>query len=70
MIAKQATKSKCLTVSQIKQILNKFTFEDNKLSFAKYAYERTYDQDSYYQINESFTYSSSKSELNKYIENK
>ncbi|MDG2344116.1 MAG: DUF4476 domain-containing protein [Flavobacteriales bacterium] len=70
MIAKQATKSKCLTVSQIKLILNKFSFEDNKLTFAKYAYDRTYDQDNYYQINESFTYSSTKSELNEYIENK
>ncbi len=69
MIAKQATKKKCLNVSQIKQIMEKFTYEDNKLEFAKNAYSNCLNKDDYYMVNESFTYSSSKSELNDYISN-
>ena len=69
MIAKQATKNKCLNVDQIKLVLDKFTYENNKLEFAKYAYKNCTDKDDYYRVNESFTYSSSKNELNEYISN-
>ena len=69
MIAKQATKNKCLSVDQIKQILEKFTFEDGKLEFAKNAYANCSNKDDYYLLNEAFTFSSSKSELNKYVSN-
>ena len=69
MVAKQATKNKCLSVNQIKQVMDKFTFEDGKLEFAKLAYANCLNKDDYYQVNESFTFSSSKSELNEYISN-
>jgi hypothetical protein len=69
MVAKQATKSKCLSVDQIKQVMEKFTFEDSKLEFAKNAYSNCSNKDDYYLLNEAFTFSSSKSELNKYISN-
>ena len=69
MVAKQATKNKCLSVNQIKQVMDKFTFEDGKLEFAKLAYANCLNKDDYYQVNESFTFSSSKSELNDYISN-
>ncbi len=49
--------------------MDKFTYEDNKLEFAKLAYKNCTDKDDYYRVNESFTYSSSKSELNEYISN-
>jgi hypothetical protein len=67
MVAKQATKNKCLTTSQVKEIANLFDFEDDRLEYAKFAYDYTYDIDNYYQINSIFNFSSSKSELNKYI---
>ncbi|MCB9194811.1 MAG: DUF4476 domain-containing protein [Flavobacteriales bacterium] len=66
-IAKQATKNKCLTTDQVISICNLFTYEESKLEFAKYAYTRTYDIDDYYKVNSVFTYSSSKDELNEYI---
>ena len=69
MVAKQATNKKCLSVQQIKQIMDKFSFEDNKLEFAKSAYSNCLNKDEYYMVNESFTFSSSKSELNDYISN-
>jgi hypothetical protein len=69
MVAKQATKNKCLSVNQIKQVMDKFTFDDGKLEFAKLAYSKCSNKDDYYMINELFTFSSSKSELNDYISN-
>ena len=45
-----------------------FSFEDSKLDFAKYAYERTYDIDNYYKVNDAFTFESSVDELNEYIQ--
>ena len=66
-IAKQATKNKCLTTDQVIEICNLFSFEDDKLEFAKYAYARTYDIDDYYKVNSVFGFSSSKEELNDFI---
>ncbi len=69
MVAEQSTKKKCLSVNQIKMVMDKFTYEDSKLEFAKMAYVNCPNKDDYYQINEAFTYSSSKSELNEFINN-
>jgi hypothetical protein len=66
-VAKQATKNKCLTTDQVIEICNLFSFEDSKLDFAKYAYPRTYDIDNYYKVNSVFGFSSSKKELNDFI---
>ena len=68
IIAKQATSKKCLTVDQIKQIIEEFSFSKNKLTFAKYAYKRCYNPDDYYQVNSSFDFSSDKEKLNEFIE--
>lgn len=67
IVAKQATSKKCLTVDQIKQIMEEFSFSKNKLSFAKYAYKRCYNPDDYYQVNGAFDFSSEKEELNEFI---
>jgi len=65
--AKQMTSNNRLCVSQIIQICGLFSFENTKLDYAKYAYRFCVDQNNYYQVNEVFTYSSSKDELRKYI---
>jgi hypothetical protein len=44
-----------------------FTFEDNKLEVAKYAYRKTVDNRNYVMVNDAFTFSSSRDELAKYI---
>ena len=67
IVAKQATSSKCLTVDQIKLIMNEFSFSESKLEFAKYAYKRCHNPDEYYQVNAAFDFSSEKEELNEYI---
>jgi len=66
-IAKQVVGSNCLTAQQVKDLLGLFSFEQNKLEFAKYAYGHTYDKGNYFKINDAFSFSSSVDELNQYI---
>jgi hypothetical protein len=69
-LAKQVTKNKCLSVKQIKEIMLLFSFEQSRLDFAKFAYDFASDRDNYYQLNDAFTFESSISDLNEYIESK
>lgn len=69
-LAKQATRGKCLTAEQVKEIMGLFTFEDSKLEYAKFAYDFTYDVDNYYIVNDAFTFESSIDDLNEFIEGK
>lgn len=66
-IAKQVLNSNCLLTSQVKEIMLLFTFETNRLDFAKYAYGYTYDLGNYFQVNDAFTFESSINDLNNYI---
>lgn len=66
-VAKQVIGSNCLKTSQVKQIMSLFSFEDTKLSLAKYAYMHTYDPKNYYQLNDAFSFSSSIDALNTYV---
>jgi hypothetical protein len=65
--AKTITQANCLTALQIKQVCDIFSFEDTKLEYAKFAFDFCYDRNNYWQINETFSFSSSVSELNNYI---
>ena len=69
-IAKQVVASNHLTAAQITEICRLFSFEDNALEFAKYAYPYCVDPNRYYLVNQAFKYESSKSELNKIIGNR
>jgi hypothetical protein len=66
-IAKQIASSNCLTAGEVKGIMALFTFENNKLDFAEFAYMHTYDKGNYYKVNDSFQFSSSTDALNQYI---
>jgi hypothetical protein len=69
-IAKQVMKSKCLKTAQVKEIMGLFSFEDNKLDFAKAAYDYVYDKSNYYELSDAFTFETSIEELTKYVESK
>lgn len=69
-IAKQITESNCLSVLQIKEIAKEFSFEDNKLEYLKFAYDFTFEKNKYYLVNDVLNFSSSKDELNSYIQSK
>lgn len=69
-LAKQITKTNCLTSDQAKQIVELFDFEDTRLDYAKFAYGYTYDIGNYYKVNDAFEFESSIEELDNYIEGK
>lgn len=66
-IAKQVLNDRCILSSQVKDIMLLFTFEENRLDFAKYAYPRTYDVGNYFKVNDAFTFESSIDDLNQFI---
>lgn len=69
-LVKQIGGSNCFTVDQVKQLMGLFSFEDNKLDLAKFAYDHTYDLGNYYKVNDAFSFESSVEELNQYIKSR
>lgn len=55
------------TTEQVKEMMLLFTFENNRLEVAKYAYCKTVDQRNFYKVNEMLTFSSSKEELARFL---
>ncbi len=69
-VAKQITRNNCLSVNQIIEICKLFSFEDNKLEYAKFAYDFTFEKNKYYMVNDVFSFSSSRDELDSFLEGK
>ncbi len=67
ILSKQIIRSSCLFAAQVAELMLLFTFEDDRLELAKFAYDHTYDQGNYFKVNDSFTFSTSIDELNEYI---
>jgi len=68
--AKVATKNACLSVSQVKAICVLFDLDDDKLMFAKFAYDYCTEKAKYYLVSEVFSFSTSTDELNQFLEEK
>lgn len=66
-LARQAAASNILTSFQVYEIMELFTFESTKVDFAKFAFHKVYDKNNYYLVNNAFTFSSSISELDRYM---
>lgn len=66
-LAQAMVTSKLLASADVKRLLGAFTYEENKLSFAKYAYTYVADPENYYQLSSAFTFSSNKTDLLNYI---
>lgn len=65
--AKSIIQANCFTSEQILTVCQLFDFEDNRLEFAKYAYDFCLDQQNYFQVNQAFDFSDSADELDKYV---
>jgi hypothetical protein len=50
---------------QVREILFQFSFDSNKVQFAKMAYAKTIDKENFYVVNDAFTFQSSVRELNR-----
>ena len=68
--AKQVLSANCMNVDQIMQIANAFSFEDNKLEFAKYAYDYCIEPRNYFKVNGIFSFSSNAEELSDYVQSR
>lgn len=69
IVARQAVDGRWITSSMVRRIMPLFSFESNKLEFAKYAYGNVIDRQNYYMVNDAFTFSSSIRELEGHISN-
>jgi hypothetical protein len=65
--ATQIINTNYVTSEQVKEMLQLFSFENNKLSLAELAYDKTVDKRNYFVVNDVFSYGSSKDELARYI---
>src|SRR5690606_18957695 len=66
-IFKRKAEGYCLTVTQIRRLINVFSFDSYKMEFAKTALAHTYDLDNYMLLSSEFTFSSNKKDLNTYF---
>jgi hypothetical protein len=66
-IAKQIAGSNNLLASQIKEIMQLFSFEDSRLDFAKFAYKNCINKGNYFEVNQAFSFDSSVDNLNQFI---
>jgi hypothetical protein len=67
-MANSFVKSNTLTAEQIAGICKEFSFDNNRLEFAKTAYSKCYDKSNYFLLKDSFSFSSNYNSLLKYIE--
>lgn len=67
-MAKAAIINNYISSNQVKELLYLFSFEAAKLELAKYCYRFATDPGNYYVVAAALTYSSSKTELMKYIQ--
>lgn len=66
-LAEQIASTNPLCAAQVTTICKMFSFESNRLAFAKYAYPYCVDKNKYYLVNAAFSYDSSKRDLDKFI---
>lgn len=67
-ILKTAIRDQWVSTAQVQQLMGLLSFEQTKLDAAKYCYSYTTDYQNYYQVANGFGFSSSKTELMRYIE--
>lgn len=67
LVIQTSLKDSFITTAQVKELLNLLSFENNKISVAKYCYEKTVDRQNYFEIYNSFSFSSSIQDLSTYI---
>ena len=65
--AKQIIDRNYFTSQQVREMVLLFTFENNRLDIAKYAYGKTVDKGNYFMLNDAFTFNNNKEALKEYI---
>jgi len=68
--AKKLATEHCLTTTQVKEVIYVFDSESTRLSFAKFAYDHTWDIQNYSDVADALHSSKSKKDLEDYINSK
>lgn len=68
LLAQQRLRGRTLTSIQAKRIMMQFWFEDTKLRFAKFAYDKTTDPGNFWVVNDAFQFQNSVHELDEFIQ--
>jgi hypothetical protein len=66
-VAQQIVMSNRITSAQVTDIARLFSFESTRLQFAKFAYAYVLDPNSFFMVNNAFTFSSSVDDLHRFI---
>ncbi|RYZ23559.1 MAG: DUF4476 domain-containing protein [Chitinophagaceae bacterium] len=66
-LAKDALAMNRVSAAQVKQLMQLFTFDSDRLEMAKAAYPRTVDKNNYFQVMDAFEFSNSKEQLSAWI---
>lgn len=66
--AKSTLKNNWFTSAQVLQMLETFSFENNKVELAKVAWHKTSDKGNYFVVYDAFTFSSSEKAVQDYID--
>ncbi|TCJ18643.1 DUF4476 domain-containing protein [Flaviaesturariibacter flavus] len=66
-LAKDALAYNRVSAAQVKQLMQLFTFDSDRLEMAKAAYPRTVDKNNYFQVMDAFEFSNSKEQLSAWI---
>ncbi len=69
-VLKQVFKENCMSAGQIKNVMSTFTYEEDKLEFAKMAYDHCSDPKNYWKLNDAFEFEMTIEELNEFLESK
>ncbi|MGN6399234.1 MAG: DUF4476 domain-containing protein [Flavisolibacter sp.] len=65
--ARDAVSRNYFSTAQVRQLLQLFNSDNDKLDLAKQAYRNTVDQESYYALYDVFSYQGSRDDLDRYI---
>ncbi len=68
--AKIATKNACLSTEQIAGICKLFSMDDDRLEYAKYAYDACVDKANLYHLSEVFSFNTTTEEFNAFLQKK
>jgi hypothetical protein len=68
--AKKLAETNCLLASQVRTVMYVFDSESSRLSFAKFAYDHTWDPGNYSEVADALHSDRSKDDLDKYIAGK
>jgi hypothetical protein len=68
--AKKMAETHCLRVSHVVLVIAVFDSESSRLSFAKFAYDHTYDRENYSDVKDALHSQSSRNDLDRYISGK